>query len=55
MIAILIKPFLPGTATTFYRAFNFEEVRPWDQVGYNDALDRVIDHPLGGPRALAVS
>ena len=35
--AILIKPFLPRTAETFYRAFNFEEVRAWDQVSYNDA------------------
>ena len=26
--AILIKPFLPQTAETFYRAFNFEESRP---------------------------
>src|SRR5262249_5076955 len=35
--AILIKPFLPRTAETFYRAFNFEEMRPWDQGGYADA------------------
>ncbi len=35
--AILIKPFLPRTAETFYRAFNFEEARAWDQVGYADA------------------
>ena len=32
--AILIKPFLPRTAETFYRAFNFEESQAWDQVGY---------------------
>ena len=25
--AILIKPFLPGTAETFYQAFNFEEYK----------------------------
>ena len=25
--AILIKPFLPRTAETFYRAFNFEDAR----------------------------
>ena len=37
--AILIKPFLPRTAETFYRAFNFEETTPWDQVGYGDALE----------------
>ena len=36
--AILIKPFLPRTAETFYRAFNFEEIRAWDQVGYHDAI-----------------
>ena len=35
--AILIKPFLPRTAETFYRAFNFEETKAWDQVGYADA------------------
>ena len=35
--AILIKPFLPRTAETFYRAFNFEETKAWDQVGYGDA------------------
>jgi methionyl-tRNA synthetase len=35
--AILIKPFLPRTAETFYRAFNFEESQAWDQVGYADA------------------
>jgi methionyl-tRNA synthetase len=38
VVAILIKPFLPRTAETFYRAFNFEEVRPWDRVGYSDVL-----------------
>ena len=35
--AILIKPFLPRTAETFYRAFNFEATKPWDQVSYGDA------------------
>ena len=35
--AILIKPFLPRTAETFYRSFNFEESKSWDQVGYGDA------------------
>src|SRR4051812_10102689 len=34
VVAILIKPFLPGTARTFYQAFNFEPGRPWDGVGY---------------------
>jgi methionyl-tRNA synthetase len=40
VIAILIKPFLPRTAETFYRAFNFEEGRAWHQIGYVDALSR---------------
>ena len=33
--AILIKPFLPRTAETFYRAFNFEEMKEWERVSYN--------------------
>jgi methionyl-tRNA synthetase len=37
VIAILIKPFLPRTAETFYRAFNFEDALAWDRVGYTDA------------------
>jgi methionyl-tRNA synthetase len=40
VVAILIKPFLPTTAATFYRAFNFEEGRAWEAVGYNDVLAR---------------
>lgn len=40
VIAILIKPFLPQTAETFYRAFNFEEAQAWDSVGYADTLNR---------------
>ncbi len=36
--AILIKPFLPRTAETFYRAFNFEEMKEWERVSYNDAV-----------------
>jgi methionyl-tRNA synthetase len=35
--AILIKPFLPRTAETFYRAFNFEATRAWDKVSSADA------------------
>jgi methionyl-tRNA synthetase len=35
--AILIKPFLPRTAETFYRSFNFEQIKPWDRVAYADA------------------
>jgi len=37
VIAILIKPFLPGTAEIFYRAFNFEEAQAWATVGYEAA------------------
>ncbi len=39
--AICIKPFLPRTAKTFYEAFNFDELRPWDLVAFGDAA-----HPL---------
>jgi methionyl-tRNA synthetase len=35
--AILIKPFLPRTAETFYRSFNFHESKAWEEVGYGDA------------------
>jgi methionyl-tRNA synthetase len=38
VIAILIKPFLPRTAETFYRSFNFEEAGAWAQVGFDAAL-----------------
>ena len=38
-IAILIKPFLPQTAATFYRAFDFESTRPWGSVSYGDVAD----------------
>ncbi len=37
--AILIKPFLPRTAETFYRAFNFEELKAWDRIGFGDAKE----------------
>ena len=36
--AILIQPFLPRTAETFYHAFNFGEAKPWESVGYADVL-----------------
>jgi methionyl-tRNA synthetase len=36
--AILIKPFLPRTAETFYAAFNFQDDRPWSEVRYDDTL-----------------
>ncbi len=42
--AILLKPFLPRTAATFYQAFNFEEFQPWSSVSYQDAAT-----PLLGP------
>ena len=54
VVAILIKPFLPRTAETFYRAFNFEEAQPWDRVGYRDAsrrpapLELRVTAPLSG-------
>jgi len=38
VVAILIKPFLPETAATFYRAFPFSGARPWETIGYDDAL-----------------
>lgn len=41
VIAILIKPFIPRTASTFYSAFNFEDAAPWDAVGYPHASARV--------------
>jgi methionyl-tRNA synthetase len=40
VIAILIKPFLPKTAETFYRAFNFDDAQSWESVSYNDAVAR---------------
>ncbi len=48
--AILIKPFLPRTAETFYRAFNFEEIKAWDQVSYDDATVAAIAARLAGDR-----
>ena len=32
--SVLIKPFLPRTAETFYRAFNLEAHQPWEAVSY---------------------
>jgi methionyl-tRNA synthetase len=58
VIAILIKPFLPKMAETFYRAFNFEEAQPWETVRYADVtavpsgLDlRVTAELVGGKPA----
>jgi len=52
--AILIKPFLPRTAETFYGAFDFNADNAWDRVSYSDAtrpmkgLDLRITAPLSG-------
>jgi len=35
--SILIKPFLPATAQTFYESFNFGDAQAWDDVSYADA------------------
>jgi methionyl-tRNA synthetase len=54
VVAILIKPFLPRTAETFYSAFNFGDSKPWDQVCYADSVrrpdgpDLVVTAPLIG-------
>ena len=40
VVAILIKPFLPKTAVTYYRAFNFESQSPWEAVNYAEILNR---------------
>jgi len=44
LTAILLKPFLPRTAETFYRAFDFESGQPWDSVSYATAAA-----PFSGP------
>jgi methionyl-tRNA synthetase len=44
--AILIKPFLPRTAETFYQAFNFGECKAWDQVSYADAARPLLPTAL---------
>ncbi len=52
--AILIKPFLPRTAETFYGAFEFNAENAWDRVSYSDAispmkgLDLRLTAPLSG-------
>src|SRR5207245_4959568 len=53
--AILLKPFLPQTAETIYRSFNFKQ--PWEQVRYEDvwvhpgqhADLRLLAQLAGGP------
>ena len=42
VVAILLKPFLPTTAETLYRSFNFPQ--PWESVRYLDAWQRPA-HP----------
>jgi methionyl-tRNA synthetase len=44
--SILIKPFLPRTAETFFRSFNFEDLKAWDQIGYGDATESIADVDL---------
>src|SRR6202022_742925 len=34
VVAILLKPFLPRTAETIYRSFNFPQ--PWEEVRHED-------------------
>jgi len=52
--AILIKPFLPRTAETFYGAFDVNAEHAWDRVSYNDAvnpmkgLDLRLTAPVSG-------
>ena len=41
VVAILIKPFLPRTASTFYHAFNFADAQPWDSVDYSSACQEL--------------
>ena len=36
--SILLKPFLPKTAETIYRSFNFTQ--PWEQVRFKDVYER---------------
>ena len=34
VVAVLIKPFLPGTAATFYASFNFADALPWGEAAF---------------------
>lgn len=52
VVAILIKPFLPGTAQTFYESFDFNKYQKWEDVSYKDAAKRVIVGPLNVAAAL---
>jgi methionyl-tRNA synthetase len=42
---ILLKPFLPGTAETFYRSFNFEVSGSWDSLDFQ----QIANPPSGRP------
>jgi methionyl-tRNA synthetase len=42
VIAILIRPFLPATAETFYHAFNFADLAAWETASYASILDRPL-------------
>ena len=46
VVAILIKPFLPATAETFYRAFNYGDIKGWDSVSYADAAHPALPDAL---------
>ncbi len=46
VVGILIKPFLPATAETFYRAFSAADSAAWDAVSYADVLKRPTAAPL---------
>lgn len=45
-IAVLLKPFIPRTAETFYKAFDFESAQPWATVRYADVLEPGAADPL---------
>ncbi len=44
--SILIKPFLPKTAETFYEAFNFADAQAWDDVSFADAATSTLPNAL---------
>ena len=46
VVAILIKPFVPATAETFYRSFNAEERKDWNAVSYADISEIPRPNPL---------
>jgi methionyl-tRNA synthetase len=52
VVAVLIKPFLPATAETFYQAFNHADGKAWDEVSYADVLNRPLVDALHVTAAL---